>query len=116
MPKPPAEEGAGRGPGPARETPLRTVDIVRWIYATRPERFTVNDVASKYEITNGEANRRVRYMMMYQLAKRAGEAEAHRAGRREIIYTLTAWGRKYASNKANAKRAPKGRAAANPEE
>jgi DNA-binding MarR family transcriptional regulator len=119
MPKPPGEEKGGRGPGPARETPLRTVDIVRWLYQTRPDRFTVNDIADEYDITNGEANRRVKYMAIYGLAKKLGEAEVHRVGRRQILYTLTDWGRKYASNKANLKkkRPPaSGRVAANPED
>jgi hypothetical protein len=119
MPKAPGAHESRRGPGPARETPLRTVDIVRWLYATRPDRFTVNDIVDEYDITNGEANRRVKYMAIYGLAKKLGIAEAHRSGRPQILYTLTDWGRRYASNKANLKnRKPpaSGRVAANPEE
>ena len=119
MPKTTAGEGSARGPGSPRETPLRTLDIVRWLYATTPERFTVADIMEQYSITNGEAHRRVKYMLIYQLAKKLGQAEAHRSGRKEHVYTLTAWGRRYSTDQAKqsakkARRTGSGRAAANP--
>jgi hypothetical protein len=63
----------------------------------------------------------VKYMLIYQLARKLGVAEAHRAGRRENVYTLTAWGRRYSTDQAKqlakkARRSGGGRAAANPEE
>jgi response regulator of citrate/malate metabolism len=112
MAKAPQEKKASGGP----QRPLKTLDIVRWLYAESPERFTVNDVAEKYGIERGEAYRRVQYMLIYQLARKLGTVEAHRAGRKETAYTLTNWGRKYATDQAKGrKKAPRpGRAAANP--
>lgn len=94
----------GRGPGPDRKVTLRTGDIVRWLYRESPERFTVNQIAEQYDITRGEAHRRVRYMLIYQLAKKTGVIVAHRAGRKEFSYSLTDWGRKYATYKPKSKR------------
>lgn len=121
MPKEPAGTESRRGPGPAREKPLRTLHIVRWLYTSSPDRFTVNDIAEQYGIKRGEAYRRVQYMLVYQLAKKIGHVEAHRAGRKETAYALTDWGRKYATDQAkqsakSARRSSGGRAAANPEE
>lgn len=112
----PQDPGSKGKQGPQR--PLRTVDIVRWLYAESPERFTVDDVAERYGITNGEAYRRVQYMLIYQLARKLGQIEAHRAGRPKNAYALTAWGRKYATDQAKGKARGSrgGRVAANPEE
>jgi len=96
---------------------LRTVDIVRWLYDHSPERFTANAIADKYGITRGESYRRVQYMVILGLVRRLGYAEAHRAGRKEIVYCITEWGRKYAStDQAKAKGPKPKRAAANPKD
>lgn len=92
-----------RGPrkGPSRDEPrLRTVEIVKWLWRTSPERFTANDIAKQYGITRGESYRRIQYMKVYGLVTKVGEAEAHRAGRREIVYALTRWGRKYSEDQS----------------
>lgn len=115
MPKPQQDKQSGGGP----ERPLRTVDIVRWLYAECPERFTVNDIAEQYDIRRGEAYRRVQYMLIYQLARKLGQVEAHRAGRKESAYSLTDWGRRYAQDQAKRtakdSRAGEPKVAANPE-
>jgi hypothetical protein len=43
-------------------------------------------------------------MLVYGFAKRLGEIEAHRAGRRRVAYTLTAWGKKYATDQSRKKK------------
>jgi hypothetical protein len=55
---------------------------------------------AEFEIARGEAYRRMQYMVIYGLAKRLGAVEAHRAGRREIAYTLTTWGKKYSTDQS----------------
>lgn len=96
-----------KGPtkGPQREEPrLRTKEIVLWLWRSRPDRFTATEIMAEFEIARGEAYRRMQYMVIYGLAKRLGAVEAHRAGRREMAYTLTAWGRKYGTDQSRKKK------------
>jgi hypothetical protein len=97
----------GKGPakGPQEGEPrLRTKEVVLWIYRTRPDRFTASEIMGEFEIPRGEAYRRMQYMVIYGLAKRLGAVEAHRSGRREVAYTLTAWGRKYGQDQSKRKK------------
>lgn len=82
------------------EPKLRTTEILVWIYRNRPDRFTVRDVASRFKIAHGEAQRRVQYIAVsWSAASRIGAIAVHRRGRREIEYALTKWGRKYAAKR-----------------
>ncbi len=93
----------GQGPGnwtDGEEPRLRTKDVVIWLWKTAPDRFTVDEIAKHFEVARGDAYRRVQYMMVYGMARRLGEIEAHRAGRRRMAYSLTAWGRKYAGDQS----------------
>lgn len=95
----------GPAKGTREEEPrLRTKEIVLWVYRTRPERFTASEIMGEFEIPRGEAYRRMQYMVIYGLAKRLGTVEANRAGRREMAYTLTAWGRKYGADQSKRKK------------
>jgi predicted transcriptional regulator len=92
-----------KGPlkGPREEDPaLRTVEVVLWLWKNSPERFTANDIANHYEIDRGNAYRRIQYMIVWGMVRRVGEAEAHRAGRKQIVYGLTKWGRQYCSDQS----------------
>jgi predicted transcriptional regulator len=92
-----------KGPGnwTDGETPrVRTRDVVIWLWKTSPERFTVDEVSKHFDVARGDAYRRVQYMVVYGMARRLGEVEAHRAGRRRVAYTLTDWGRKYGSDQS----------------
>jgi len=95
----------GPAKGTQREEPrLRTKEIVLWIWRTRPDRFTASEIMGEFEIARGEAYRRMQYMVIYGLAKKLGAVEAHRAGRREMAYTLTAWGKKYGTDQSKKKK------------
>lgn len=99
--------GMAKGPAqsPQGEEPrLRTKEIVLWLWRTRPDRFTASEIMAEFEIPRGEAYRRMQYMVIYGLAKRLGAVEAHRAGRREVAYTLTNWGRKYGTDQSKRKK------------
>ena len=79
---------------------LRSADILVWLYRELPERFTIRDIMGRFEIARGEAQRRVNYMRhTWGAVKILGALRAHRRGRREIAYTLTAWGQKYAARR-----------------
>lgn len=79
---------------------LRSADILVWLYRERPEQFTIRDVMQRFKIQRGEAQRRVNYMRhAWGAVKATGTLRAHRRGRREIVYTLTAWGQKYAARR-----------------
>lgn len=78
------------------EPRLRTRDVLVWLYRTKPDRFTVKDIVSEYDISRGEAQRRVNYMRFgWGAVKPVGKIKAHRRGRREIEYALTRWGLQY---------------------
>ncbi len=95
----------------AEQPRIRSADILVWIYRERADRFTIRDIMLKYEMKRGEVQRRVNYMRHIWGAVRVkGEIQAHRRGRREIVYALTSWGNKYA---AKAMRKPARKAAAN---
>lgn len=94
---------------------LRSVDILVWLYREHPKQFTIRDIMQRYKIARGEAQRRVNYMRhSWSTVKVIGKMEAHRRGRREIVYALTAWGNKYAQRRARGGELR--RVAANPEE
>ena len=79
---------------------LRSADILVWLYRERPEQFTIRDVMTRFQLARGEAQRRVNYMRhAWSAVKVLGTMRAHRRGRREIAYTLTAWGQKYAARR-----------------
>jgi predicted DNA-binding protein (UPF0278 family) len=83
-----------------RENPrLRTTRILVWVYKQTPERFTAKAIAKQFRISQGEANRRIGYMIIWGAVRRVGQLEANRAGRREIGYEITKWGRKYAKDR-----------------
>jgi predicted transcriptional regulator len=97
----------GKGPGDwtdGKPPRVRTRDVAIWLWKTSPERFTVDEIAKHYEIARGDAHRRVQYMLVYGIAKRLGEIEANRPGRRRVAYTLTDWGKKYAGDQSKKKR------------
>lgn len=82
------------------EPKLRTADVLVWIYRNRPEGFTVRDVMQQFSIARGEAHRRIGYMVhAWGAAKEVSRLKAHRRGRREVVYALTAWGNKYAARR-----------------
>lgn len=86
-----------------QEPRLRTKEIVLWIWRTRPDRFTASEIMGEFEIPRGEAYRRMQYMVIYGLARKLGVVEAHRAGRREVAYSLTKWGKKYGADQSKRK-------------
>jgi len=94
-----------------RKPRLRSADILLWLYRHRPDQFTIRDIMQQYEIQRGDAQRRVNYMrFVWNAVKLSGDLRAHRRGRREKTYALTAWGKRYAKQ---ALRRGSGRAAAN---
>lgn len=94
---------------------LRSADILVWLYRERPEQFTIRDVMQRFKLARGEAQHRVNYMRhSWGAVKVLGKVRAHRRGRREIIYQLTAWGQKYAARRVKGGAGRK--IAANPED
>lgn len=56
----------------------------------------MNEIAAQYDIKRGEAYRRVKYMILYQLVRPMEKLEREgQVGRRQITYALTPWGHRY---------------------
>lgn len=89
------EQKPKRGPGKPRAVPIRTVDIVHWLQKAHAEEFRIADILRQYAMKRGEAQRRVQYMIVYQLARRLGPIKTEEPGRREVAYSLTDWGKRY---------------------
>lgn len=91
---------------------LRTVDILVWLYRERGGRFTIRDIVQEFGILRQDARRRVVAYMIgdWEAAREIGRRPAHRRGRREVEYALTAWGETFAARRMKAER----RVAANP--
>lgn len=89
-----------------KEPALRTKDLLLWIYRERPDGFTVEDLLERFAQKDekeakprarGEFQRRVNYMRyLWGTVRPIGKQEAHRRGRKRILYRLTDWGQRYA--------------------
>lgn len=93
---------------------LRTVEILVWLYRHKPDGFTIRDVMQQFDLQRGNAQRRVNYMrFIWGAVKAVGKLQAHRRGRREIVYGLTDWGKRYGAKAVKDGRSAPRRAAAN---
>ena len=81
------------------EPRLKTVDVLRWLWRQKPESFVSSDLMNKYNLTRGEANRRLSYLRLWGCVRRIGKAPSHRRGHPEIVYRVTRWGGQYAEAK-----------------
>ena len=91
--------------GPVSRNPrLRTTEVLRWLYKTRPDGFTIKDVTQQFDVQRGDAQRRVNYLRTWGTVRVVGKLSANRRGRREIQYALTKWGKTYC---ARSKRTPR---------
>lgn len=100
-----------------RDPKVRSADILVWLYRTQPDQeFTARDVAQAFKMSEADARRRLALMRVAWGAIVRGKEmmKAHRRGRRQLTYKLTAWGKKYSARRV--KEGARRRIAANPEE